>query len=308
MMIKGHVDARPWKPQDLIDDLQKMIDEEPDAYLNDRCTTLCTARDYLKEYFNTYLPEQKKAIDNGLPLHYYPVYRKALRDLKDGIEKVGYVSTLQSYVIANGTSDAKERFRRIYGDYMKIHSVHKLCYMTLYYPREVFEWAFVEPAKSVEKKRLVEHQDEETGDLYYTVEKETNMDNHIDDTIEMTRPRICEVLGVEVGEWFTYPGMSASFQVTENGFLKCSDGDLKMCVPTLINHPDCIIHKPHFAEYEIVQAENLLDVLGDGELKRVGDMTTLRVDGKIIYLKKDAFPSLKPEQSIKLSELADLAL
>ena len=89
MMIRGHVEARPWKPQDLLDDLQKMIDEEPDAYLNDRRTTLCTARDYLKEYFNTYLPEQKKAIDSGLPLHYYPVYRKALRDLKDGIEKVG---------------------------------------------------------------------------------------------------------------------------------------------------------------------------------------------------------------------------
>lgn len=184
----------------------------------------------------------------------------------------------------------------------------KLCYMTLYYPREVFEWAFVEPAKSVEEKRLVEHQDEETGDLYYTVEKETNMDNHIGDTTEMMRPRICEVLGVEVGEWFTYPGMSTSFQVTENGFLKCADGDLKTCVPTLVNHPDRIIHKPHFAEYEIVQAENLLDVLGDGELKRVGDMTTLRVDGKIIYLKRSAFPSLKPEQSIKLSELADLAL
>lgn len=164
----------------------------------------------------------------------------------------------------------------------------KLCYMTLYYPQEVFEWAFVEPTK--------------------TVEKETSMDNHIGDTTEMMRPRICEVLGVEVGEWFTYPGMSTSFQVTENGFLKCADGDLKMCVPTLVNHPDRIIHKPHFAEYEIVHAENLLDVLGDGELKRVGDMTTLRVDGKIIYLKKGAFPSLKPEQSIKLSELADLAL
>lgn len=160
--------------------------------------------------------------------------------------------------------------------------------MTLYYPQEVFEWAFVEPTK--------------------TVEKETSMDNHIGDTTEMMRPRICEVLGVEVGEWFTYPGMSTSFQVTENGFLKCADGDLKMCVPTLVNHPDRIIHKPHFAEYEIVHAENLLDVLGDGELKRVGDMTTLRVDGKIIYLKKGAFPSLKPEQSIKLSELADLAL
>ena len=54
------------------------------------------------------------------------------------------------------------------------------------------------------------------------------MDNHIGDTTEMMRPRICEVLGVEVGEWFTYPGMSTSFQVTENGFLKCADGDLKM--------------------------------------------------------------------------------
>lgn len=63
----------------------------------------------------------------------------------------------------------------------------KLCYMTLYYPREVFEWAFVEPAKSVEKKRLVEHQDEETGDLYYTVEKETNMDNHIAHVNQMIR-------------------------------------------------------------------------------------------------------------------------
>ena len=81
-----------------------------------------------------------------------------------------------------------------------------------------------------------------------------------------------------------------------------------MALLRTLDHPERIIHKPNFAEYEIVQAENLLDILGDGELKRVGDMTTLRVDGKIIYLKRGAFPSLKPEQSIKLSELADLAL
>lgn len=46
------VEARPWNPSDLIDDLQKMIDEEPDRYLNDRRTTLCMARDYLKKYFD----------------------------------------------------------------------------------------------------------------------------------------------------------------------------------------------------------------------------------------------------------------
>lgn len=192
----------------------------------------------------------------------------------------------------------------------------KLCYMTLYYPREVFEWAFVEPAKSVEEKRLVEHQDEETGDLYYTVEKETNMDNHIDGTAEMMRPRICEVLGVEVGERFELKSTGIVLLVNDDGkiHISLSHGEHKETdlnvnyLVKAINDPDCIIRKPHFAEYEIVHAKNLLDVLGDGELKRVGDMTTLRVDGKIIYLRKGAFPSLKPEQSIKLSELADLSL
>lgn len=43
--------SRPWRPQDLIDDLQLLIDEEPDRYLNDRRTTLCMARDFLKEHF-----------------------------------------------------------------------------------------------------------------------------------------------------------------------------------------------------------------------------------------------------------------
>lgn len=43
--------SRPWQPQDLLDDLQLLIDEEPDNYLNFRRTTMCTARDYLKDFF-----------------------------------------------------------------------------------------------------------------------------------------------------------------------------------------------------------------------------------------------------------------
>ena len=45
------IEARPWEPQDLLDDLQMYIDEEPDNYLNGRRTAMCMARDYLKEYF-----------------------------------------------------------------------------------------------------------------------------------------------------------------------------------------------------------------------------------------------------------------
>jgi hypothetical protein len=53
------IEARPWKPQDLIDDLQLMIDEEPDRYLNGNRTTLCMARDYLKKFFSEESLRQK---------------------------------------------------------------------------------------------------------------------------------------------------------------------------------------------------------------------------------------------------------
>lgn len=53
------IDARPWRPQDLIDDLQALIDEEQDKYLNDRHTTLCMARDYLKAYFSLPQPSNE---------------------------------------------------------------------------------------------------------------------------------------------------------------------------------------------------------------------------------------------------------
>lgn len=52
-MAEVKIIARPWQPQDLIDDLQELIDEESDNYLNTRRTTLCMAKAYLEEYFAT---------------------------------------------------------------------------------------------------------------------------------------------------------------------------------------------------------------------------------------------------------------
>lgn len=43
--------VKPWSPQDLIDDLQELIDEQPDMYLNHTRHVLCEARDYLKGFF-----------------------------------------------------------------------------------------------------------------------------------------------------------------------------------------------------------------------------------------------------------------
>ena len=51
MANEFRIESRSWEPQDLIDDLQLMIDEEPDNYLNGNRTTLCMAKDYLQKFF-----------------------------------------------------------------------------------------------------------------------------------------------------------------------------------------------------------------------------------------------------------------
>ena len=121
----------------------------------------------------------------------------------------------------------------------------------------------------------------------------------------MDKPRICEVLGVEVGEWFTYPGMSTSFQVTEGGFLKCADGDLKMCIPTLINHPNRIIRKPRFTEQEVEDAKILARaLLADGfERDKMGDVFSTSKTAIRTLLDSRMFPSILPGQSYTLDEI-----
>ena len=60
---------------------------------------------------------------------------------------------------------------------------------------------------------------------------------------------------------------------------------------------------PRFTQQEVERAKNLLDVVGPAELRKVADMVTMKVDGKIIYLRKDAFPSLKNELAVTLEEI-----
>ena len=61
--------------------------------------------------------------------------------------------------------------------------------------------------------------------------------------------------------------------------------------------------KPRWTEQEVEMAKNLLDVVGPAELRKVADMVTMKVDGEIIYLRKDAFPSLKNELAVTLEEI-----
>lgn len=132
----------------------------------------------------------------------------------------------------------------------------------------------------------------------------------------MDKPRICEVLGVEVDEEWTVSGNDiAIYRVSGGVALEYAmpkyNGDGygewipagMPCLVDFINHPDRIIRKPRWTQQEVEIVKNLLEVVGPAELRKVADMVTMKVDGKIIYLRKDAFPSLKNEMVVTLYEI-----
>ena len=70
----------------------------------------------------------------------------------------------------------------------------------------------------------------------------------------MDKPRICEVLGVEVGEWWEYGGIE--YSVTENGIIIDHNNTVHFTGLTgAINNPDRIIRKPRFTEQEVEVAK-----------------------------------------------------
>lgn len=133
--------------------------------------------------------------------------------------------------------------------------------------------------------------------------EETNMD----------KPRICEVLGVEVNQ---------NFQFNDFPFDECkvyfvgTDGEIRnakggsvtggeLCY--IINNPDRIIHKPRWTEQEVDMATLLIDFRGSGSVT-VGR----QVNGPLWWrgendehglLPREFFPSLRPGETIKLDEI-----
>ena len=125
----------------------------------------------------------------------------------------------------------------------------------------------------------------------------------------MDKPRICEVLGVEVGERFELGNTGIILLVNDDGLLhiglshgnhKETDMNVNYLVKA-INHPDRIIRKPRFTGQEVEDAKAIRRMLrDDGKLTRsiYGILTY-----GLVSLKKDAFPSIRPGQSYTLDEI-----
>lgn len=139
----------------------------------------------------------------------------------------------------------------------------------------------------------------------------------------MDKPRIAQVLGVEVGETFSidgYPTDYGMLQVCEDGKIRrvissvefpfAQDGEVGHKIGSnalyyLLNHPDRIIRKPRWTEQDVEDAKTVIRVFGrDGVIRRtpnLGERSALVFDH--LYINEDLFPSIKPGQSVTLDQI-----
>ena len=128
------------------------------------------------------------------------------------------------------------------------------------------------------------------------------------------RPRICEVLGVEVGEWWEYGGIE--YSVTENGIIIDHNNTVHFTGLTgAINNPDRIIRKPRFTEQEVEDAKTIKRMFGDDNFTHIHkgeDGFCEMMDGPgddpnvgwwSIGMEEGMFPSLRPGETVTLDEI-----
>lgn len=134
----------------------------------------------------------------------------------------------------------------------------------------------------------------------------------------MDKPRICEVLGVEVDEEFTYDfGANqvnrGTFKIGADGKRYYKTGDLwSPCyneddLAVIINYPGRIIRKPRWTEQEVELAKTVKILFPEArDLARMNACAlALSNDhgGHIANINSDLFPSLPLGLCVKLDEI-----
>lgn len=130
----------------------------------------------------------------------------------------------------------------------------------------------------------------------------------------MDKPRICEVLGVEVNENFKFNDFpfdecKVYFVGTDGEIRNAKGGSVtggELCY--IINNPDRIIRKPRWTEQDKEDALMVKRVFGEHQIgvrrDYLGQLFTIAEKGcPTTAINRDMFPSVKTEQSVKLDEI-----
>lgn len=143
--------------------------------------------------------------------------------------------------------------------------------------------------------------DPQEGCKNWVKRKEANMD----------KPRICEVLGFDVGEQFYIADSYCNpYHITPEGLIEDKDGDVQDCIALdLINYPDRIIRRPRWTEQEAERAKAIKEIFPDAYklARNLSAITIYRVEDDIPFylatIQAERFHSLRPDETVTLDEI-----
>lgn len=134
-------------------------------------------------------------------------------------------------------------------------------------------------------------------------------DIHLEEAnMDKQKPRICEVLGVDVGEHFYIDGFKGEYHVNSDGVLKWGGQTSCDAIYEAINHPDRIIHKTRWTEQEVELAKAISKLFpGAKYIERVRESNILGISGAIeawiADIDSSLFPEIKSGQAVTLDEI-----
>ena len=118
------------------------------------------------------------------------------------------------------------------------------------------------------------------------------------------KPRICEVLGVEVGEYFRVDGIGGEYQISDFGAICYTNAPLSVTELTqIINEKKKIIRKPRFTQQEVERAKAIRVIWPRAEAIKKTTNNGTSVVGAPMELASIQFPSIKPGETVTLDEI-----
>lgn len=125
----------------------------------------------------------------------------------------------------------------------------------------------------------------------------------------MDKPRICEVLGVEVGERFDVKSEIVSLYtdayISEDGIARTKTitpiDSMRLC--EIINGELKIIRKPRWTEQEVEMAKAIKLLFPCAIAITKASFGSIFVSGTSLTLSTEYFPSIQPGQSVTLDEI-----
>lgn len=146
-----------------------------------------------------------------------------------------------------------------------------------------------------------------TGEVALTIEQALAIKEAKEKGANMDKPRICEVLGVELEEKFNAGPYNDAY-VDLYGTIRTNVGTLmdadRVC--EIINHPDRIIRRPRFTQQEVERAK-AIKVLWPKAEKLYRGAATITIYTRsqlfVMDLHAELFPSLHSGETVTLDEI-----